>query len=83
MACQQSSSTWSSPSPTTQRDEHQGGVARRPVLAPNSAADPAAFAIAQPWATNPNLLVAARMAREGSCTVPQMQDVLVKELEHE
>ena len=48
----------------------------RPALAPN----PAAAASMAPWAQQKNPEVAARMARAGSCTVTQMQDVLTKEL---
>jgi hypothetical protein len=48
----------------------------RPALAPNASA----VASKEPWSTQKNPEVAARMAREGSCTVPQMQDVLIKEL---
>eukprot|EP00966_Prymnesium_polylepis_P119455 2760828-Prymnesium_polylepis.1 len=48
----------------------------RPALAPN----PSAVASKEPWSRQKNPEVAARMARDGSCTVPQMQDVLAKEL---
>ena len=48
----------------------------RPALAPN----PRAMASKEPWSEQKNPEVAARMARDGSCTVPQMQDVLTKEL---
>jgi len=48
----------------------------RPALAPN----PSAAASKEPWSRQKNPEVAARMARDGSCTVPQMQDVLAKEL---
>ena len=48
----------------------------RPALAPN----PSASASKEPWSNQKHPDVAARMAREGSCTVPQMQEVLTKEL---
>lgn len=48
----------------------------RPALAPNLSA----MASSKPWSEQTNPTKAARKARDGSCTVPQMQEVLMQEL---
>eukprot|EP00966_Prymnesium_polylepis_P048025 1112112-Prymnesium_polylepis.1 len=63
--------------------EHSGMMAEvrayvwrvRPALAPNLAA----VASKKPWSEQKNPEVAARMAREGSCTVPQLSLIHISE----